>query len=49
MSAQGVTEDRLQFIQDVTGAFRPGVLTPLMGVNGVGKTTLMDVFAGRKT
>ncbi|KAG5004130.1 hypothetical protein JHK86_028269 [Glycine max] len=33
----------------VSGAFRPGVLTTLMGVSGAGKTTLMDVLAGRKT
>ncbi|KAI8026760.1 Pleiotropic drug resistance protein 3 [Camellia lanceoleosa] len=33
----------------ITGAFRPGVPTGLMGVSGAGKTTLMDVLAGRKT
>ena len=44
-----MTEDRLQLLRDVTGAFRPGVLTALMGVSGAGKTTLMDVLAGRKT
>ncbi|GAB2293477.1 transcription factor [Dionaea muscipula] len=49
MKAQGVTEDRLQLLREVTGAFRPGVLTALMGVSGAGKTTLMDVLAGRKT
>uniref|UniRef100_A0A7N0TPC8 ABC transporter domain-containing protein n=1 Tax=Kalanchoe fedtschenkoi TaxID=63787 RepID=A0A7N0TPC8_KALFE len=49
MKEQGVSEDRLQLLRDVTGAFRPGVLTALMGVSGAGKTTLMDVLAGRKT
>nr|ASM90224.1 ABC-2 type transporter [Sesuvium portulacastrum] len=49
MKAQGVQEDRLPLLREVTGAFRPGVLTALMGVSGAGKTTLMDVLAGRKT
>lgn len=49
MKDQGVKGDRLQLLQEVTGAFRPGVLTALMGVSGAGKTTLMDVLAGRKT
>lgn len=49
MKDQGVNEDRLQLLQEVTGAFRPGVLTALMGVSGAGKTTLMDVLSGRKT
>ncbi|KAL5576928.1 hypothetical protein UlMin_018627 [Ulmus minor] len=49
MKAQGVPEDKLQLLREVTGAFRPGVLTALMGVSGAGKTTLMDVLAGRKT
>lgn len=49
MKAQGVEGNRLQLLRDVGGAFRPGVLTALVGVSGAGKTTLMDVLAGRKT
>ncbi|KAI4348998.1 hypothetical protein L6164_009657 [Bauhinia variegata] len=49
MKSQGIQEDRLQLLRDVSGAFRPGVLTALVGVSGAGKTTLMDVLAGRKT
>ncbi|ESQ52364.1 hypothetical protein EUTSA_v10016144mg [Eutrema salsugineum] len=40
---------KLQLLSDITGAFRPGVLTALMGISGAGKTTLLDVLAGRKT
>jgi ATPase subunit of ABC transporter with duplicated ATPase domains len=53
--SQGMEDDdknvggRLQLLHEVSGAFRPGVLTALVGVSGAGKTTLMDVLAGRKT
>ncbi|KAH9780878.1 ABC transporter G family member 40 [Citrus sinensis] len=49
MKLKGVHEDKLVLLNGVSGAFRPGVLTALMGVSGAGKTTLMDVLAGRKT
>lgn len=49
LKQQGIAEDRLQLLNNITGAFRPGVLTALVGVSGAGKTTLMDVLAGRKT
>ncbi|KAJ1435977.1 P-loop containing nucleoside triphosphate hydrolase [Sesbania bispinosa] len=49
MKKQGIEENRLQLLKDISGAFRPGVLTALVGVSGAGKTTLMDVLAGRKT
>lgn len=49
MKDQGIREDKLILLRGVSGAFKPGVLTALMGVTGAGKTTLMDVLAGRKT
>ncbi|XP_061343409.1 pleiotropic drug resistance protein 1-like isoform X2 [Gastrolobium bilobum] len=49
MRNRGILEDKLVLLKSVSGAFRPGVLTALMGITGAGKTTLMDVLAGRKT
>ncbi|XP_076900740.1 pleiotropic drug resistance protein 3-like isoform X2 [Bidens hawaiensis] len=49
MREHGFTGKRLQLLHNITGAFRPGVLTALMGVSGAGKTTLLDVLSGRKT
>ena len=43
----GVT--MLRLLKDCSGVFRPGILTALLGSSGAGKTTLMDVLAGRKT
>ena len=43
------SQPMLELLLGISGAFRPGVLTCLMGVSGAGKTTLMDVLAGRKT
>ncbi|CAH9083117.1 unnamed protein product [Cuscuta europaea] len=48
MKDQGVTDERLELLKGVSGAFRPGILTALMGISGAGKTTLMDVLCGRK-
>uniref|UniRef100_A0A0E0JZ33 ABC transporter domain-containing protein n=1 Tax=Oryza punctata TaxID=4537 RepID=A0A0E0JZ33_ORYPU len=49
MKQQGLQESHLQLLSDISGSFRPGLLTALVGVSGAGKTTLMDVLAGRKT
>nr|XP_043619394.1 pleiotropic drug resistance protein 3-like [Erigeron canadensis] len=49
MVNHGFTGKRIQLLNDITGAFRPGALTALMGVSGAGKTTLLDVLSGRKT
>ncbi|XP_047948480.1 pleiotropic drug resistance protein 1-like [Salvia hispanica] len=49
MKAHGVEEDKLELLKGINGAFRPGVLTALMGITGAGKTTLLDVLSGRKT
>lgn len=49
MREQGSTQKKLQPLYDITGAFKPGILTSLMGVSGAGKKPLMDVLSGRKT
>lgn len=49
MREKGKNGDKLQLLKEVSGTFRPGVLTALMGVSGAGKTTLLDVLSGRKT
>ncbi|KAL6844555.1 hypothetical protein ACP4OV_026228, partial [Aristida adscensionis] len=41
--------DMPKLLSEVSGVFRPHVLTALVGTSGAGKTTLLDVLAGRKT
>ncbi|KAK2077910.1 hypothetical protein QBZ16_003778 [Prototheca wickerhamii] len=47
--AEGQHVGKLRLLKNIDGVFRPHVLTALMGASGAGKTTLMDVLAGRKT
>ncbi|MED6199505.1 hypothetical protein PIB30_076530 [Stylosanthes scabra] len=49
MRNRGFRQKKLQLLCDITGSLRPSILTELMGVSGVGKTTLLDVLCGRKT
>ncbi|OQR82297.1 ATP-binding Cassette (ABC) Superfamily, partial [Thraustotheca clavata] len=42
-------EPDLQLLKGINGHALPGTITALMGSSGAGKTTLMDVIAGRKT
>ncbi|RLN91243.1 hypothetical protein BBJ28_00016968 [Nothophytophthora sp. Chile5] len=39
----------IELLKGVSGYALPGTITALMGSSGAGKTTLMDVIAGRKT
>ncbi|KAJ0405426.1 hypothetical protein P43SY_005045 [Pythium insidiosum] len=39
----------LELLKGISGFAMPGTVTALMGSSGAGKTTLMDVIAGRKT
>ncbi|KAF2532977.1 hypothetical protein F2Q70_00032067 [Brassica cretica] len=48
MKKRGIKDEKLVLLNGLSGAFRPGHLTALMGMSGAGKTTLMDVLAGRK-
>lgn len=41
--------ESLDLLKGISGFAMPGSITALMGSSGAGKTTLMDVIAGRKT
>ncbi|KAL3657130.1 hypothetical protein V7S43_017924 [Phytophthora oleae] len=42
-------KEQLELLKGIDGFAVPGSITALMGSTGAGKTTLMDVIAGRKT
>ncbi|ETO69110.1 hypothetical protein F444_14224, partial [Phytophthora nicotianae P1976] len=42
-------KESLTLLKGISGYAMPGSITALMGSTGAGKTTLMDVIAGRKT
>ncbi|KAE9143469.1 hypothetical protein PF006_g11512 [Phytophthora fragariae] len=42
-------KEELELLKGINGFAVPGSITALMGSTGAGKTTLMDVIAGRKT
>ncbi|GMF38595.1 unnamed protein product [Phytophthora fragariaefolia] len=43
------TNASIDLLKGISGYALPGTITALMGSSGAGKTTLMDVIAGRKT
>ncbi|TMW58483.1 hypothetical protein Poli38472_010042 [Pythium oligandrum] len=45
----GGKDEYIDLLKGITGYALPGTITALMGSSGAGKTTLMDVIAGRKT
>lgn len=45
----GEKNEEIDLLKGVSGYAKPGTMTALMGSSGAGKTTLMDVIAGRKT
>lgn len=43
MKSAEVTESKLKLLSGITGAFRPGVLTALVGVSGAGCVKLTSL------